>query len=96
MARRLSVFDVVDTGTSTQLWLITEYHEHGSLYDYLSENVVSAPVMLQMTNSIASGLSFLHTEIPGPRGMFFLQAVLLHKIIKLLGSFLKNCFEFCL
>uniref|UniRef100_A0A158Q700 receptor protein serine/threonine kinase n=1 Tax=Elaeophora elaphi TaxID=1147741 RepID=A0A158Q700_9BILA len=64
---RFIASDNKDTGTSTQLWLITEYHEHGSLYDYLSANVVSKLVMLQMIRSIAVGLSFLHNEIPGPR-----------------------------
>ncbi|KAM3723607.1 Activin receptor type-1C [Dirofilaria immitis] len=65
---RFIASDNKDTGTSTQLWLITEFHEHGSLYDYLFANVVSEPVMLQMIRSIAVGLSFLHNEIPGPRG----------------------------
>ncbi|VDK71075.1 unnamed protein product [Litomosoides sigmodontis] len=65
---RFIASDNKDTGTSTQLWLITEYHEHGSLYDYLSANIISEPVMLQMIRSIAVGLSFLHNEIPGPRG----------------------------
>nr|CDQ00093.1 BMA-DAF-1, isoform c [Brugia malayi] len=64
---RFIASDNKDTGTSTQLWLITEYHEHGSLYDYLSANPVSESVMLQMIRSIAVGLSFLHNEIPGPR-----------------------------
>ncbi|VDO42710.1 unnamed protein product [Brugia timori] len=45
---RFIASDNKDTGTSTQLWLITEYHEHGSLYDYLSANPVSESVMLQM------------------------------------------------
>ncbi|EJW83205.1 TKL/STKR/TYPE1 protein kinase [Wuchereria bancrofti] len=62
---RFIASDNKDTGTSTQLWLITEYHEHGSLYDYLSANPVSESVMLQMIRSIAVGLSFLHNEIPG-------------------------------
>ncbi|VDK60371.1 unnamed protein product [Cylicostephanus goldi] len=31
--------DSKDTGTTMQLWLITEYHPHGSLYDYLSHSV---------------------------------------------------------
>uniref|UniRef100_A0A183E2X0 receptor protein serine/threonine kinase n=1 Tax=Gongylonema pulchrum TaxID=637853 RepID=A0A183E2X0_9BILA len=65
---RFIASDNKDTGTSTQLWLITEYHEHGSLYDYLTAYVVDVPVMLRMIHNIASGLSFLHNEIPGPRG----------------------------
>jgi serine/threonine protein kinase len=43
-------------------WLITEYHELGSLYDYLRMNRVSWPQMVQMAYSILDGLSFLHSS----------------------------------
>ena len=33
--------DNKDNGQWTELWLITDYHERGSIYDYLSENTVS-------------------------------------------------------
>ncbi|VDM45132.1 unnamed protein product [Toxocara canis] len=62
---RFIASDNKDTGTSMQLWLVTEYHAHGSLFDYLSENTISGPVMLQMLRSIANGLAFLHAEVPG-------------------------------
>ncbi|VDN02697.1 unnamed protein product [Thelazia callipaeda] len=77
---------VIDTGTSTQLWLITEYHEHGSLYDYLSGNVISASVMLHMIRSIAVGLSFLHNEIPGVRG----KPAIAHRDLKSKNILVKN------
>ena len=34
--------DNKDNGTWTQLWLVTDYHEHGSLFDYLMEHVSSS------------------------------------------------------
>ncbi|KHJ79620.1 hypothetical protein OESDEN_20728 [Oesophagostomum dentatum] len=48
-----------------QLWLITEYHSHGSLYDYLSNNTVSVVTLVQMIRCISNGLSYLHTELMG-------------------------------
>lgn len=45
-------------------WLITEYHELGSLYDYLKANVVSYTELLKIGEGIASGLALLHDELP--------------------------------
>ncbi|WKY04498.1 hypothetical protein Q1695_005476 [Nippostrongylus brasiliensis] len=57
--------DRKDTGTAMQLWLITEYHSHGSLFDYLSVNTVSLITLVQMIRGISNGLSYLHTELMG-------------------------------
>ncbi|KAK6747960.1 hypothetical protein RB195_000894 [Necator americanus] len=57
--------DSKDTGTIMQLWLITEYHSHGSLFDYLSNTTVNVVTLVQMIRSISNGLSFLHTELMG-------------------------------
>jgi serine/threonine protein kinase len=57
-----------DNGTWTQLWLVTEYHEQGSLYDYLTNNTLSVPAMVRMALAIANGLSHLHIEIVGTQG----------------------------
>ena len=47
---------------------MTDYHEHGSLFDYISKNVVTADQMLGMVLSIANGLAHLHMEIIGTQG----------------------------
>jgi len=49
-------------------WLVTDYHEHGSLYDYLSKYTVTPSRMIQMSMSIATGLTHLHLEIKGTQG----------------------------
>lgn len=54
-----------DNGTWTQLWLITDYHENGSLFDYLNRTTVDINEMCKMAYSIAKGLSHLHMEIQG-------------------------------
>ncbi len=60
----------VDNGTWTQLWLVTDYHENGSLFDYLSRVQVDMKGMIVLALSTASGLAHLHMEIVGTRGVF--------------------------
>ncbi|XP_038129451.1 activin receptor type-1 [Cyprinodon tularosa] len=60
--------DMTSRNSSTQLWLITEYHENGSLYDYLQRVAVETSEGLAMAASVANGLVHLHTEIFGTEG----------------------------
>lgn len=60
--------DNKDSGTWTQLWLITEYMENGSLFDFLSNMLVTHDLLLRMASSIATGLAHLHMEIVGTQG----------------------------
>ena len=57
-----------DNGTWTQLWLVTDYHENGSLFDYLNRSKVDISGMIKFSLSIASGLSHLHMDIMGTQG----------------------------
>ncbi|KAL2302060.1 hypothetical protein Nmel_009468 [Mimus melanotis] len=56
--------DNKDNGTWTQLWLVSEYHEQGSLFDYLNRGTVTVEGMVRLALSVASGLAHLHMEIP--------------------------------
>eukprot|EP00066_Takifugu_rubripes_P001427 XP_003962581.1 PREDICTED: activin receptor type-1-like [Takifugu rubripes] len=60
--------DMTSRNSSTQLWLITHYHENGSLYDYLQRVAVETTEGLAMAASVACGLVHLHTEIFGTEG----------------------------
>lgn len=60
--------DMTSRNSSTQLWLITHYHDNGSLYDYLQRVAVETSEGLAMAASIACGLVHLHTEIFGTEG----------------------------
>uniref|UniRef100_A0A8C9UZG5 receptor protein serine/threonine kinase n=1 Tax=Scleropages formosus TaxID=113540 RepID=A0A8C9UZG5_SCLFO len=60
--------DIKGTGAFTQLFLITDYHENGSLYDYLKATTLDAPALLRLAYSAACGLCHLHTEIYGTHG----------------------------
>ncbi|KAI1229806.1 hypothetical protein IHE44_0010809 [Lamprotornis superbus] len=55
-------------GTWTQLWLVSDYHEHGSLFDYLNRYTVTIEGMIKLALSAASGLAHLHMEIVGTQG----------------------------
>ncbi|XP_043930784.1 activin receptor type-1C isoform X8 [Protopterus annectens] len=67
-----------DNGTWTQLWLVSEYHENGSLYDYLNIHTVTLDGMIKLALSIASGLAHLHMEIVGTKG----KPAIAHRDIK--------------
>lgn len=59
---------VADNGTWTQLWLITDYHENGSLFDFLSARTIDSNTLVKMSLSIATGLAHLHMDIVGTKG----------------------------
>lgn len=48
--------------------MVSEYHEHGSLYDYLNRYTLSVEAMVVLALSVASGLAHLHMEIIGTQG----------------------------
>ncbi|KTF76627.1 hypothetical protein cypCar_00040848, partial [Cyprinus carpio] len=60
--------DIKGTGAFTQLFLITDYHENGSLYDYLKYTTLDTQALLRLAYSAACGLCHLHTEIYGTQG----------------------------
>ncbi|KAK2108922.1 Activin receptor type-1C [Saguinus oedipus] len=74
-------------GTWTQLWLVSEYHEQGSLYDYLNRNIVTVAGMIKLALSIASGLAHLHMEIVGTQG----KPAIAHRDIKSKNILVKKC-----
>ena len=57
-----------DVGLWMELWLVTEYHPAGSLFDCLNRSPVSIDAMMRMSLSIVSGLVHLHMDIPGTQG----------------------------
>ena len=57
--------DVATKDSTTRMWLITQYHPNGSLYDFLNNNTVDAEIMLSLAKSAIAGITHLHTEIFG-------------------------------
>lgn len=48
--------------------MVSDYHEHGSLFDYLNRYTVTIEGMIKLALSAASGLAHLHMEIVGTQG----------------------------
>lgn len=72
---------VTDTGTLTQLWLVSDYHENGSLFDYLNVTVVDISQMVKLALSVANGLAHLHMDIQGTQGTCELQYIIVFKVV---------------
>ena len=70
--------DVTSINSCTQLWVITNYHQLGSLYDYLNITTLTPRQMISILVSITSGLLHLHTEIFGTQG----KPAIAHRDIK--------------
>ncbi|KAI0222788.1 Activin receptor type-1 [Lamellibrachia satsuma] len=84
--------DMTSRHSCTQLWLITHYHEHGSLYDYLNRHVLDQEAALRLSHSAASGLVHLHTEIFGTQG----KPAIAHRDIKTKNILVKRNGQCCI
>nr|XP_023674213.1 activin receptor type-1-like isoform X1 [Paramormyrops kingsleyae]XP_023674214.1 activin receptor type-1-like isoform X1 [Paramormyrops kingsleyae]XP_023674215.1 activin receptor type-1-like isoform X1 [Paramormyrops kingsleyae] len=84
--------DMTSRNSSTQLWLITHYHENGSLYDYLQRVAVETADGLQMAASVVSGLVHLHTEIFGTEG----KPAIAHRDLKSKNILVKKDLRCCI
>lgn len=78
--------DNKDNGAWTQLWLITDYHRNGSLYDYLQGKSLDVNEMLTLALSATSGLAHLHMEITGTMG----KPAIAHRDLKSRNILVKN------
>ncbi|XP_071488174.1 bone morphogenetic protein receptor type-1B-like [Diadema antillarum] len=78
--------DIRGSGSYTQLFLISEYHEHGSLYDFLRVNILDSQSMLRLAYSAANGLAHLHTEICGMQG----KPAIAHRDVKSTNILVKK------
>lgn len=78
-----------------EFWLITAYHEKGSLCDYLKANVVTWPEMCRIAESMARGLMHLHEEIPANKADGYKPAVA-HRDFKSKNVLLKADMSACI
>lgn len=52
-------------GMVMQMWLITDYHENGSLFDFLNRETIDRQQMIRLCLSAVTGLAHLHQDIVG-------------------------------
>lgn len=84
--------DIKGTGAFTQLFLITDYHENGSLYDYLKLSTLDNHMLLRLAYSAACGLCHLHTEIYGTQG----KPAIAHRDLKSKNILIKKNGSCCI
>lgn len=80
---------------SSEYWLITEYHQLGSLCDYLKSKVVTYPELLKISEGIARGLTHLHEEI-APTKVDGLKPTVAHRDFKSKNVLLKSDLTPCI
>ncbi|XP_063641696.1 serine/threonine-protein kinase receptor R3 isoform X7 [Pan troglodytes] len=84
--------DMTSRNSSTQLWLITHYHEHGSLYDFLQRQTLEPHLALRLAVSAACGLAHLHVEIFGTQG----KPAIAHRDFKSRNVLVKSNLQCCI
>lgn len=79
----------------TQFWLITAYHELGSLCDYLKAHTLTWPELCKIVETMARGLMHLHEEMTGKLGEP-LKPAIAHRDFKSKNVLLKNDMTACI
>lgn len=78
--------DIRGNGSWTQMLLITDYHEFGSLHDFLQHSVLTPDMLRTMSLSLTAGVAHLHTEIFGTPG----KPAIAHRDIKSKNILMKR------
>uniref|UniRef100_A0A674E979 receptor protein serine/threonine kinase n=1 Tax=Salmo trutta TaxID=8032 RepID=A0A674E979_SALTR len=84
--------DMTSKNSSTQLWLITHFHELGSLYDFLQYSSLDPEGCLRMCLSVACGLVHFHTEILSCQG----KPAIAHRDLKSRNILVKRNGQCCI
>ena len=71
------------------LWLLTEFHEHGSLYDHLKGNAISIQEAVTIARSMCHGLAFLHSVVGS-------KPIVAHRDFKSRNVLLRDNFTACI
>ncbi|KAM3607638.1 uncharacterized protein V6R79_011085 [Siganus canaliculatus] len=79
---------------SQELWLITAYHDKGSLTDYLKANVLSWSDLCLIAQSMSRGLAYLHEDIPGHKDGH--KPAIAHRDFKTRNVLLKSNLTACI
>ncbi|XP_072274227.1 activin receptor type-2A isoform X1 [Pyxicephalus adspersus] len=82
------------TNLDTDLWLITAFHEKGSLTDFLKANIVTWNELYHIAESMARGLAYLHEDIPNLKDGH--KPAIAHRDIKSKNILLKNNLTACI
>lgn len=84
--------DIIGSNQVTQMYLISDYHPYGSLYDFLRGHCLNKKTMLKLALSASAGLTHLHTEIQGTKG----KPPIAHRDIKSKNILVKENLTCCI
>ena len=84
--------DIKGNGHSVNMLLITEYHEIGSLYDYLQKKSINFELLKKFSCSIINGINHLHTEIISTK----CKPAIAHRDLKSKNVLVKSNMECCI
>ena len=76
----------------TKMLLLTDFHERGSLFDYLSSNSPDRATALRLMLTTACGLQHLHTEFVGMQS----KPAVAHRDLKSKNILVKNDLSCCI
>ena len=93
----LKFLGVERRGENLQLefWLVSSFHENGSLCDFLKSNILSWEEMVKICLSMARGLAHLHGEIPSSKGSGIKPAIA-HRDFKSKNVLIKSDMTACI
>jgi len=93
----LKFLGVEKRGENLQLefWLVTSFHERGSLCDFLKGNILTWEDMVRISVSMARGLAHLHGEIPSNKGSDVKPAIA-HRDFKSKNVLIKSDMTACI
>lgn len=74
------------------MYLISDYHPYGSLYDFLRCHCLNKKTMIKLALSASAGLTHLHTEIQGTKG----KPPIAHRDIKSKNILVKENLTCCI
>ncbi|XP_035657495.1 activin receptor type-2A-like isoform X2 [Branchiostoma floridae] len=75
-------------GLEMELWLITAFHERGSLTDYLKGHLLKWSEMCHIAETMARGLAYLHDDVMGRNGEY--KPAIAHRDFKSKNVLLKQ------
>ena len=86
--------DMISKDGVTELWLVTHYHQHGSLYDYLNKSTVQLEQdkFAQLAISAINGLVHLHWDISGTHN----KPAIAHRDLKSKNLLVKDGCTICI
>eukprot|EP00095_Tigriopus_kingsejongensis_P010316 maker-scaffold187_size272365-snap-gene-0.18 protein:Tk10316 transcript:maker-scaffold187_size272365-snap-gene-0.18-mRNA-1 annotation:"activin receptor type-2b-like" len=78
-----------------EYWLMTKFHERGSLCDFLKSRTVSWEELTKIAHSMANGLAHLHEELP-PKGTLDMKPAVAHRDFKSKNVLIKADLSACI